>query len=505
MKKMKKFFAVLLALAMVLGMSMTTFAAGVPSASDAKDVTVQGLEAGASVTAYQIIDAEYNSNGFTDYVWTANSGKTGAVQFTKDSNNNDVVVGLTSDYITNLANSATKPSTTVEATVAAGATTATLKLTAGSWMIIVTPPASNAAKIYNPMVASVYYTVSGSDNTMGGDGVSAGTNWTLETTGAYSKSSDITLTKSVNDDTREVGQEVTFKITTTIPSYSKAYTNATFTVKDEIVKGLAYTTADPVVKVGGVTVEAKNYTLTKTDNYFTVAFTSNYLRGLATAGTNRSVEITYTATVTAAAVESNAENKATLTYSDTISTTATKEDTEKVFTFKLDGVLKKVKEDQQTALAGAEFTLYRDSALTEATKFGTYTTTADGNIKFEGVGAKDPNAANIETAEVKYYLKETKAPDGYSLNDTVYTIEIKDIVRDNNGDVTEYSVYVDGTSVATVTLAGAVTGNGVSIINTTLSTLPSTGGIGTMIFTVGGCLIMILAAVLFFASRRKSK
>ena len=42
------------------------------------------------------------------------------------------------------------------------------------------------------------------------------------------------------------------------------------------------------------------------------------------------------------------------------------------------------------------------------------------------------------------------------------------------------------------------------IKNTKLSALPSTGGIGTTIFTVGGCAIMIIAAGLYFASRRKA-
>ena len=40
--------------------------------------------------------------------------------------------------------------------------------------------------------------------------------------------------------------------------------------------------------------------------------------------------------------------------------------------------------------------------------------------------------------------------------------------------------------------------------NTKLASLPSTGGIGTTIFTIGGCLIMVIAAGLFFASRRKA-
>ena len=47
-------------------------------------------------------------------------------------------------------------------------------------------------------------------------------------------------------------------------------------------------------------------------------------------------------------------------------------------------------------------------------------------------------------------------------------------------------------------------GTPINIQNTRLSSLPSTGGIGTTIFTIGGCAIMIIAAGLYFASRRKT-
>ena len=52
MKKMRKIFAVLLTLAMVLGMSMTSFAA------DATKIIVNKLDSGASITYVQIIEPD---------------------------------------------------------------------------------------------------------------------------------------------------------------------------------------------------------------------------------------------------------------------------------------------------------------------------------------------------------------------------------------------------------------------------------------------------------------
>ena len=43
-----------------------------------------------------------------------------------------------------------------------------------------------------------------------------------------------------------------------------------------------------------------------------------------------------------------------------------------------------------------------------------------------------------------------------------------------------------------------------SMADTTLTALPSTGGMGTTLFTIAGCVIMISAAGLFFATRKKA-
>jgi len=71
MKKMKKVLAVILSLAMVLGMSLTAFAA-TPSNSDKADLTITGLEKGVTVKLYQIAHAKYGEGavkGLLKYEW----------------------------------------------------------------------------------------------------------------------------------------------------------------------------------------------------------------------------------------------------------------------------------------------------------------------------------------------------------------------------------------------------------------------------------------------------
>ena len=83
----------------------------------------------------------------------------------------------------------------------------------------------------------------------------------------------------------------------------------------------------------------------------------------------------------------------------------------------------------------------------------------------------------------------------------------------NNEATSTYTATYDATTkkVTSIDCTPGDTDNGWSdvsdtheIKNTKLSSLPSTGGIGTTIFTIGGCLIMIVAAGLFFATRKKS-
>lgn len=175
-----------------------------------------------------------------------------------------------------------------------------------------------------------------------------------------------------------------------------------------------------------------------------------------------------------------------------------------------------LKYDEKTneLLSGAEFTLYvKDDNGNKEIKY-------EGNtIKVSVVETKatvaEDNASTVfeeEKGKVtffgldpdkEYYVEETKAPDGYVKLETIWKLKGADkssetaesTVEDEENKVS----YTKKTTTITVTDYKAL-----EVTNTKLSSLPSTGGIGTTIFTIAGCVIMIAAAGLFFATRKKA-
>lgn len=491
--KAKKVLAMLMASAMIMGMSITAFAADIPKEEDSMNVSsyIKNVDPKATITAYQIIDAEYNANGFTGYKWVAGDMDGQDVTFDEFGNVN----GLDDTYITKLASN---PSGLVSADAKSE------ELAAGTWMLLVSDVTDG--KVYNPMIISVYYTTSGSDNTMDVGEVDASDDWGLATKGAYEKSSEVSITKLVKDndgkggdDQAAVGDTVEYTIRSEIPSYS-ASSAARFEITDTIKNGLAYELTDgtvaPVVKVGDNVLDSQNYTINmNSDKSFTIKFKSEYVKGLAQAGTNRKVTVTYQATVTSEAITNPAQNTATVTY-DAGSKTAD----EYVYSVSFDGVVKKVNENHE-GLAGATFTLYKtwnDANRDESI-------TADELSNAVGISETEEGDYDIDffglDADQIYYLTETAAPGEYSINDHVYKIEF----RNFNEDDKTYDVYLDGRKVTTIIYGQEATGSDYEIVNTKLADLPGTGGIGTTIFTIGGCAVMVTAAGLYFASRRKNQ
>ena len=91
-----------------------------------------------------------------------------------------------------------------------------------------------------------------------------------------------------------------------------------------------------------------------------------------------------------------------------------------------------------------------------------------------------------------YYLEETKTIGGYNLLEGAVEIELEPDYADPESVKVTY--YVDGRS------QGAEPA--VSIANARGNALPSTGGVGTTMFYIGGSILVFLAAVLFITKKR---
>lgn len=108
-----------------------------------------------------------------------------------------------------------------------------------------------------------------------------------------------------------------------------------------------------------------------------------------------------------------------------------------------------------------------------------------------------------------YYLKETKAPEGYnSLKDSIQLTITATTANDQewNGTASNALTELNLTVGGTISNGNITTG----IVSTTVennkgSILPSTGGIGTTIFYVIGGILMVGAGVILVSRRRRSK
>lgn len=287
-----------------------------------------------------------------------------------------------------------------------------------------------------------------------------------------------TVTKTIeNSDidnsntTANIGDEVTFtlnaKVVGSVDEKIKAYT-----IIDTMSAGLDYVRVDSV-KLDENTIASSNYTVTPGGQTVAISLKDTYLaQNDFYAGSD--VYVTYVAKVNENALVSTAgdlqanTNRVDLKYTNKFDQESTIEgNTVNVYTFTVD-VVKVDANATTTKLNGAGFTLYTDSACnTVAVNGAEKTTNSDGTATFTGLKAGT------------YYLKETTAPTGYNINSTVYTIVID----------------TDGTSSGTTITE-------VTVPDTPLIT-PKTGGVGTMMFTIGGAALIACAGVLFLIVRKK--
>lgn len=163
MKKMKKIFAVILSLAMVLGMSLTAFAAGDPGADkkvgtndDRGTITVRGItkETGVTVTAYQIVKANYGNSGESFSGYTAVYPNTVTIPKAGEavSVDEEQLSNILDNYINAVPSQVVANTTYSMALSEDGVATADVPV--GSYLVVIS---GAETKVYSPIVVSVYY------------------------------------------------------------------------------------------------------------------------------------------------------------------------------------------------------------------------------------------------------------------------------------------------------------------------------------------------------------
>lgn len=378
--------------------------------------------------------------------------------------------------------------------------------------------------------------------------------WYVEDANVVLKGDKGTVDKEANKPTVSIGDVVTYTVKATVPVYPEDATATAFNVGDIMSKGLTWDGKVTVyysengVDYTGNTVDASCYTLVpnaeigvniqgeKIVATFEVQFDYEKLTTMCPKA--KYVHVQYKATVNELAFgEGELGNDAYLgvntnPYDDGSYETTPTEETVYTYGFTVTKVDEKDEKDEP--LQGVEFKLYSDEKCTDEIQFvdkdnGVYTkatadqieagtditttlvTSENGQIQVQGLACGD------------YYLKETKAPNGYVLPADVIKITLVDDKDAQGGkgpdgnldDCTAEgsTVVKDESGVSTFAMGGDE--DDPVVLNNIFEfkvenkkpgfNLPTTGGMGTVLFTAGGLVIMACGAALVLVTLKKKK
>lgn len=502
MKRMKKLFAILMTMAMVMGLSITGFAAQVTDVTSS--ITVTNLAKGLNTTVRLLNVVYYDKT--TDDTTGVESQSWKIVPWAEsyidvDESSGEFVIKEGSEENFKLAaETAAETSTNVYDTKTSnsGADVVFNDVPVGAYVVL----ASDSKNTYNLMLAQTY------DNTQ--------TYMAAKNTTVVAKPQKYINTKTDNVDLVKRGQEVTFTVTSFVPAKSKTTNGKTenlsrFTITDTPV-GLQITSIEDITigaksikdQVEIKTVEegteptwnegkAGTALITNTIGNTTTVSTKSLVIDLfdIVKGDTYAAGSTITITYKAIVMDEEGYNNKVASDSNTVDYEPAEENG-----FEANISVNKV-DEKGAKLTGAKF---------EVTQTGTegklsFVKMSDGVYQLAlanessatttvEVGAEENTWGILQLkglAEGTYTLTEIEAPDGYSGGATkTVTITLKD--GGDSADDIEYQ-YGDDSQ---------------NIVNTKLTALPSTGGMGTTLFTIAGCVIMISAAGLFFATRKKA-
>lgn len=558
MKKLvSRFMAVLMAMTMILSMSMTAFAADAPKGT----LTVNNTVAGKTLDLYQIFTATKNGD---NVAYTLNSAYEGFFQskisdastltgealsekayaYVKDQVGTDGSNGAA--FAKDIMGWILGNTTTVEAThttATTGADTTVISgLAYGYYVVYPLGATDTSTAPGNEKVKSVasLVSVTGIDATVNmksnyptvdkkiipaqsGSGITVGAIVDASWDGSHqmelddeNNPEDTIAPHSESDEKKAgdfgIGDTVTYQLTSKVPDMT-GYNSYTFKFSDTLSKGLDLKEVLSV-KVGNTTLTAKKsgtntYALAYDQAKRTLTVTLNDFYNSYKNRTGETITVVYTATLNRDAVigMNPNTNKAVVEYSNDPTTggTGTSEPSiVDVHTFDFTIFKYYLKNETKTALANAEFELYKANGEVAGAKVnikkveeGKYRVATPEEIATEGFKSDVIVSGTNGKVLVKgldagtYYLRETKAPEGYNKLLSDIKVEIKPVYDETTGKLTSYSV--DYTYNGKTTNGAAITNKTdspeVAVENKTGAQLPSTGSKGALMVTLAGIVL----------------
>lgn len=551
---MKKCLTLLLALALLFTMAVPAAAA---PATYNKKITFTDVAQGDTVKAYQVMkyDANYNA-----YIFDVGFKKAiGQYHKPEDTPFDEFYAGIDEEILKDLMvyysahtaggslaghDALTFPAVYTEKTAGTDGTVS-MTLEPGYYLFLVATKAEND-KIYQPVTAFVQ---------VKNEKVSvyaAGTEITETPNVAFKSTTGPVIKMKVKDDgltapawkdtaAGKVGEEMDFYIQVTTPAYKGKATLTTLDLEDtlaglEYVAGSVgvYATQDIAAAsavADAVTVDAGAYTAGSQK----VTFKLKYDKVCDATGAV-SVYVHYKAVVKAESAVKDAvtSGSAVLKYATSveptvIKTTAATTATAYTYAFSLAKTSDEDKEDGtgKKPLTNAGFTLYSDNAMNtpvsmikETVGGETYYRPAlageTGETELLADMGADRNTLLVRRLDAAtYYLKETKIPSGYYAPKGGFAVQLtgdRDVETLNGNLAAAPASSFTATNTIDNVLLGTASVNGTeqnrldaSLKNSSTPVLPTTGGVGTVMFTVVGLLCMGAALWFFLFARRRRK
>lgn len=547
-KTMKKCLTLLLALAMLLAMAVPAAAA---TPYD-KTITFTGVAKGDTVKAYQLMKYDANYNEYIFYrefeTFAANfyDSKTQSLEEHLAESTKEHLTALMINYaiMTDSAHGGVSfPQNPVEATADAN-NEVKMTLEPGYYLLLVSTTEQNN-RTYMPV--TVFVQVKNGNVRV----YAAGSEITDDLTAVFKYEDGPAVNVRVSDDSRattqwketaggRVGETMDFYMEVSIPAYESEHVAISSLIAKCQLAGLNYVAdsmkATTLPNADSDAVEgAIKGTTAGTDGNLTVELDYSKIRSAATG--RGLVYLHFRATIAPEAVtESEATATAKLNYKfsmepDNTKTTASSTATVYNYNFTLFKKSNELNNAQDPdsghqALSGAGFTLYANEAMTQAINMimveaagGTeayYRPALEGEAntvtQMDANMGDDKNILSIRGLDVgAYYVKETKTPSGYYAPQGGFKLEL---TADRDANESLVKTLAKGCSFSSLKDADrALVQRGervvesnryeVDLMNSSSPVLPTTGGVGTVMFTVIGLLCMGAALWFFLFARRR--